>query len=283
MLDFLTAPYPLKKSTANEWSFILGTGIFAAIFLMVFQPFGTREFQHDYKYLFLAGYGVVISMTIFLLSRLLPPLIPKIFSEEHWTVGKHILFLILAFSLVFFACYVYKDVFLGQPISWQGFMGFFPVALSVAVFPIVGMVVGDYVVQLKRYTKGAENANRHFSKKEQAESPAKVALLDENGKTILEALPSQILYLKAADNYVEIHHLPEGQPVRTIVRNSLSRLEQTLGAVGFVRCHRSYLVNLSFVRKVSGNAQGYRLHLAGTDQSVPVARGRSAAVLAQLK
>ena len=283
MLDFLTAPYPLRKSTASEWTYILGTGVFAAVFLIVFQPFGTREFQHEYKYLFLAGYGVVISITIFLLNRIIPPLIPKVFTEEQWTVGKHILFLILVFSLVFFACYVYKDVFFGRPISWQGFIGFFPVALSVAIFPIAGLVVGDYILRLKRYTKGAEDANQHFVKKEQKEVAANVALLDENGKTVLETLPSLIRFLRAADNYVEVHHLQEGQPARTVIRNSLSRLEKTLSPTGFIRCHRSFLVNLSSVKKVSGNAQGYRLHLADTEQSVPVARGRSTEVLAQLQ
>ena len=283
MLDFLTDPYPLRKSAAHEWAYIIGSGAFVAFFLIVFQPFGTSQFQSEYKYLFLAGYGVVISVSIFLMNRLLPLLIPQFFNEERWTVGKHILFMLLAFSLVFFTCYVYKDVFFGLPISWHGFMGFFPVALSVAVFPIVGLVIGDYILQLKRYSKGAEDANVHFSKKEKKETPTFIVLPDENGNPALETLPSQIFILQAADNYVEIHHLDEGKPCRTIIRNSLSSLEEILKPYGFLRCHRSYLVNLSLVERISGNAQGYRLHFPDAALSVPVARGRSAEVLAQLQ
>ena len=63
----------------------------------MFQPFGTRAFQSEHKYLFLAGYGVVISGSILLASKLLPLLLPKAFREDSWTVGKHILFLLASF------------------------------------------------------------------------------------------------------------------------------------------------------------------------------------------
>lgn len=77
MLDHLTAPYPLRKSAASEWAYPIGAGAFVALFLIVFQPFGTRAFQSDNKYLFLAGYGVVISGSILLINKLLPPSFPR--------------------------------------------------------------------------------------------------------------------------------------------------------------------------------------------------------------
>lgn len=283
MLDFLTSPYPLRKSAAQEWGFILGAGAFVAFFLIVFQPFGTREFKSEHKYLFLAGYGVVVSVSIFLMSKMVPLLLPRLFEEEKWTVGRHILLLLLSFSLVFLACYVYKDVFLGHPVSWRGFMGFYPVAVSVAVFPIVGLVVGDYILQLKRYGKGAEDANRHFSPKEKDAPTTALALPDENGKTVLKTPPSQLLFLQAADNYVEVYHMEGEKAGRTILRNSLSNLEALLLPHHFSRCHRSFLVNLSLVERVSGNAQGYRLHFSQTEISVPIARGRSAEILEKLR
>lgn len=283
MLDLLTAPYPLRRSAAREWGYIIGAGIFVALFLIVFQPFGTRSFQNEHKYLFLAGYGVVISGSILLINKLLPLLLPKAFGEENWTVGKHILFLLASFSLVFFACYIYKDVWLGRPISWRGFLGFYPVALSVAVFPLAGLVVGDYIRQLKRYTKGAEEANRHFPKKEKESAPARMALPDENGKTALEASPGQVCFLQAADNYVEVYYEEDGTMARSLIRNSLSAFEELLAPCGFLRCHRSFLVNPARVEKVSGNAQGYRLHFPLAEQPVPVARSRSAEILGKLR
>ncbi|MBK8565896.1 MAG: LytTR family transcriptional regulator [Saprospiraceae bacterium] len=285
MLQFLTAPYPFHRNLASGLAFSIGAGAFVALFLLVFQPFGTREFEHEHKQLFLAGYGVVIAAFTWLCSNLLPRVSPKLFDEEHWTVGKHILFSVLVFLLVFVACYVYKDVALGHPVSWRGFFGFLPFAFSIAIFPIAGLVIGSYMLRLKHHSKVAEAANSQIhpiAAKPAPQSP--LNLLDENGKVVLQLLPSQVLYLQAADNYVEVFYLENGQsPRRSILRNTLTNLESSLADAGLFRCHRSYLVNLGQVERVSGNAQGYRLQFAGLEASVPVARGRSAEVLEKLR
>lgn len=250
---------------------------------MVFQPFGTREFQSETKYLFLAGYGLVIAVTIWLSCNLPIKLFPHHFEEEKWTVGKDILFSAAIFTLVFAACYAYKDLGLGHPISWRGFLGFLPFALSIAIFPITGLVIGSYILRLKHHAKGAATANSHLAHPPTKGSEKPVALPDENGKQALELLPSQMLYLQAADNYVEVFYLENDLPRRAILRNTLTALETALGDAVLLRCHRSYLVNLALVERVSGNAQGYRLHFAKLEEaSVPVARGRSAEVLAKL-
>jgi DNA-binding LytR/AlgR family response regulator len=38
------------------------------------------------------------------------------------------------------------------------------------------------------------------------------------------------------------------------------------------KTHRSYLVNLNYVEHVTGNAQGYKLHLNSHEEKIPVAR-----------
>ncbi len=280
MFQFLTAPYPFHRNFASGLAFAIGAGAFVALFLLVFQPFGTREFVHENKQLFLAGYGLVIGVTIWLGGNVPPLALPKLFDEERWTVGKHILYSTLVFMLVFAACYVYKDVGLGRPVSWRGFWGFLPFAFSIAIFPIAGLVIGNYVLQLKHHSKIAEAAVGHLNIQEVPLAQPPLSLPDENGRMVLEIDPSKLLYLQAADNYVEVFYLENGhQPRRTVLRNSLTNLEAILAGAGLIRCHRSYLVNLRRVERVSGNAQGYRLHFIGLEASVPVARGRSAKVL----
>ena len=51
----------------------------------------------------------------------------------------------------------------------------------------------------------------------------------------------------------------------------------------FFRCHRTYLVNLDRVGHVSGNAQGYKLHLEGIDNLVPVSRSLNEEINLRLK
>jgi hypothetical protein len=284
LFQFLTAPYPFHRNFASGLAFAIGAGAFVALFLIVFQPFGTREFQHENKTLFLTGYGAVIAVSTWLINNLTPRVFPRHFDEERWTVGKHILFSTLVFLLVFAACYVYKDMFLGLPVSFRGFIGFLPFAFSIAIFPIAGLVTGNYVLRLKHHSKVADAANSHLHLPVEKSALRTLSLPDENGKFALELAPNQLLYLQAADNYVEVFHLENGQaPRRSILRNTLTNLESSLAEAGLVRCHRSYLVNLGRVERVSGNAQGYRLHFAGLEASVPVARGRSAEVLEKLR
>ena len=60
-------------------------------------------------------------------------------------------------------------------------------------------------------------------------------------------------------------------------------MEDQLKTVSTIeRCHRSYLVNTALVDYVSGNAQGYQLHLKGTDQEVPVGRTFAPTILKEI-
>jgi DNA-binding LytR/AlgR family response regulator len=109
----------------------------------------------------------------------------------------------------------------------------------------------------------------------------------ENGKDTLTIATAAVLYLEAADNYCTVVHDGAAVAGRTLLRASLSRLAtqaSTQGATRLVRVHRSYLVNLARVTRVSGNAQGYRLHLPIPDSDpVPVGRTYAEAVLAELQ
>ena len=62
---------------------------------------------------------------------------------------------------------------------------------------------------------------------------------------VLDLLLEQVSYLEVMDHYVSIH---AGQKVYTL-GTTLSSLEKELEAHGFLRIHKSYLVNMRFVRR----------------------------------
>jgi hypothetical protein len=64
--------------------------------------------------------------------------------------------------------------------------------------------------------------------------------------------PAEILWAEAAGNYVELHLATASH----LQRQTLSSLEDQLAALGFVRIHRSRLVNRRHVRSISGNDSG---------------------------
>jgi len=94
---------------------------------------------------------------------------------------------------------------------------------------------------------------------------------DEYGKLALSLQPGQLLMLKAEDNYVQVYY-EHGHTIRKeLIRNSLKKLEGQLTGHGFVRSHRSYMVNMSRVILFRKSAKGHYLQLDGMeDVTVPV-------------
>ena len=81
--------------------------------------------------------------------------------------------------------------------------------------------------------------------------------------------PEQIQVLEAARNYVTVH-TDERQ---YLMRQTLTRLEETLDCDTIVRCHRSYLVNLDHIDEIrSTETGGYVIRMAG-GMEVPLSRG----------
>lgn len=82
--------------------------------------------------------------------------------------------------------------------------------------------------------------------------PASRRLEIRDGPTRIFVDPAEILWAEAAGNYVELH-LPGASHLQ---RQTLSALERDLADQGFVRIHRSRLVNRRHVRSVAGNDSG---------------------------
>lgn len=57
--------------------------------------------------------------------------------------------------------------------------------------------------------------------------------------------PSEIIAAAAKGNYVELHHTTASY----IIREPIAKLEEALSPHGFVRIHRSVLINAAFVRE----------------------------------
>jgi DNA-binding LytR/AlgR family response regulator len=82
-----------------------------------------------------------------------------------------------------------------------------------------------------------------------------------------------LLYLESADNYVYIHYLDHNKITKYMIRNSLKNLEAELTKIGFLRCHRSFMVNFEKVKLIKKEKDGLNLELdVPSEQSIPVSR-----------
>jgi DNA-binding LytR/AlgR family response regulator len=307
LLTFLHQPYPVPDCPAVQWRRAALIGLFVSGFLLVFEPFGISLWRTDFKALKVAGFGLVSMLVTLAMHVGGPALVPSFFRENCWTVGRAALYLnlnllLIATANLFYLAKLqgisYEKIELGWMVSATFLLG---------LFPTVGTTVATYIRQLHENQRRAaavhlpttataisdERARPEILFREAQPPPPKATLAStltftaENGKDALTIATAAVLYLEAADNYCTVVHDGAGAAARALLRASLSRLAtqaSAQGAVRLVRVHRSYLVNLARVTRVSGNAQGYRLHLPVPDgEPVPVGRTYAEAVLAELQ
>lgn len=278
---FLAQPLPAPETTRYTVFTSLAAGGFIAGFLIVFQPFGAYAWNSPRKIPVLAGYGVITFAVLLFNSFMLPRLLPSWFREERWTVGREIAFVGLHILSIGLANYVYDGFVYGnfEREGWQPaqLAAMILVTGIIGLFPATGITTLKYLRHLHRYAQPPQP--QPLTPSQQAVDQQRVIeLVAENGKDRLTLPLADLLYLESADNYSEIVFEKAGSLKKELLRGSLSRFEAQVPPGVVVRCHRSYLVNLHRVRRVTGNAQGYKLHLDGLDTPVPVARAYSEVV-----
>jgi hypothetical protein len=95
--------------------------------------------------------------------------------------------------------------------------------------------------------------------------------LDDKKSLKLAVTANAILYIEAADNYVNICYLNNDKLVRFPLRSSMRSIEQICEANNIVRCHRSYYVNLRKVRAIQKGQDGLFAELTyATAPHIPV-------------
>lgn len=93
--------------------------------------------------------------------------------------------------------------------------------------------------------------------------PIKIAIKTK-GKILL-VNPAEILAVEAEGNYVHL----QLQTGSYMLRESISTMAEKLKAYGFIRIHRSVLVNSSWVEEIHPGSTGeYVLHIAGGKEYV---------------
>jgi hypothetical protein len=272
MWALLLQPYPLPESRRQAVGVSLGAGVFVGAFLLIFQPFGADDWQSPYKVPALAGYGAVTTLTMLFNYFVLPRLWPGPFREARWTVGKEILSTGWTFLSIGLGNYAYNHVLFGTTPHLGGLLGMIGATFLVGIFPATGITLLNYIQRLRRY--GAPPQPVPATPEEQRrDQMLTVELVAENERDRLVVPASDLFYIESTDNYATVvFRRQDGQLCRQLLRGSLSRLEGQIGPDFVVRCHRSFIVNLHRVQSVSGNAQGYKLHLDAFGLVVPVAR-----------
>ncbi len=243
------------------------------LFILFFQPFNADKFEFENKLLFLAGFGIIVLIFLIISQALfLPTLLKK---EENSNsnsvhVSLYYFFQIAATSLAF----VFYIRYVGQiSITFNTVVRVVFICLSLPVTINLKFWINSSQIRFKKLlleTRLMQDKLKQFS---ESYTNKHIEIVSENESDNFRIQVSEIVYVKSADNYVEIGYHDEGAVKKKMVRNTLRNVEQQLVEFNnFIRTHRTSLVNIQYIDKLNKNFNTYWLSLDNTKESIPVSR-----------
>jgi DNA-binding LytR/AlgR family response regulator len=288
-IQWLQTPHPFRFTVRS----VVVPGIISFLIILTTAPFGFRELLIWDRFLLGAYFGVIGSLGVFLTVTMFRSAFRRFMNEDHWIIGKEI---ILILSVVSTICVLNFASFLVLFDENVPVLTLFRVVVlstvGISVFPVIFLVVYEQYHHQKEQRIRAERMTKELILKKEkggqlttGESQQPLLQFEsEQGKVEFQIDHSKVMYLKSEGNYLEIFYLGNKQEVKkALLRNRLKVIEEKLPGTFFIRCHKSYIVNIRHIRKVTGNARNYELLLHDGRSIIPVSRSKSGEVMNKLK
>jgi len=217
---------------------------------------------------FIAFIVFVLVIIVFYFSQL------KKLPENRNFKGYIILFFAFYLSVLFFE-------FLHFYIAKESISLNFSLSLSLIV--LAAFVVPLYLILLlverlfvKKFEALSASLTQDISQIKQNISPSEesITVLSEktSGKLVFNI--NDLVAIEAQGNYCMFYIDKKQIITRKLLHTTMKALEAQLTEYPqIIRCHKSFLINIHQIVRVSGNSRGYVLHFGGDIEQIPVSRG----------
>lgn len=275
LFQVLKRPYPVTDGKTYIIRDAVVGGVFVTLFLFLFRPFGmsSADLTGWQMFFICLQYGLV-TYVVGLIWGLFILAFPALFDDKHWNVGKEIISVVVFIVLISIANMIFTNMRYGGSLSWTILLIWVRITLSIGIFPIALGVLLQQIRLARKFGNEAQTINQHLHEQHPVEQQDSiVTLYGDNQNEMLTLNIQHLLYLEADDNYVEVVFISDDALTRKVLRAPLKKMEEYLAPWPFFfRCHRAFIVNLQQVDQISGNAQGYKLHLFNCPELIPVSR-----------
>ncbi len=269
--DILHTPFPQIEKTKERFWFSVMVSVFVYIFLLVFQPFGIDRITYNIP-VFLLGYLFITLFVLLTNYFVIFSIFPKLFNPETWTIGKMLLMTSIEILVIAILNWIYTSYFSRYVLVDISLSKFFLFTISIGVITLIIVVLASEHYLNHRNCKLAEHLATQIDTK-QEETEKSLHFISENQNENFDISSKQLLCIKAEGNYCNVFYVENEQVTNKLIRTSLRKLEINFEDNPEIkRCHKSYMVNMKNVNKVSGNARNYVFHINHLPFSVPVSR-----------
>ncbi len=265
--EFLKKEVLFLQSNRDKWSLIIFMAVFVPLFLLVFQPFGVNNFDptHHISKIFLIsmlGFGIVQGLVLTVYEFVI---VPFVFKKANCSV--FIVRMFLELLLIAFFTFLYYNI-LGNFHDWY-FSSFLDFIFNIILMSLIPL---SFIFLYSKYKQTYKAYQLLELQPKLALSEKYINLQSYNGKEKLAITLADLLYIEAEDNYISVFHLEKGMVKKQLLRAKMKDIEANLKSQFIIRCHRSFIVNINTVEKVTRDAHQMKLYLPHISKSIPVSR-----------
>ncbi|MDT8297143.1 MAG: LytTR family DNA-binding domain-containing protein [Spirochaetaceae bacterium] len=265
MADFLRKPFKPSIDMRRKLRLAFWNAIGVFFFILFFQPFWVEDRPLPDTMFLIAGMGLIVFILIVFILIAVPLIFPKWFMLGEWEEGPPDL-LSLAIWL-----------FTGAGLSFYiRFVGGIPMSLALVVRIGLICLVPPLVIRIDLHILALRNRIEYLQKPpihESDEDQDPIEIQSSAGTDAVQVPSSDLLYMKTADNYVEVISRQNGGVKSELIRTTLNKICADLSRFDMiVRCHRAFIVNTRNVNRLTKTAGGYQLIIEGVSEPIPVSR-----------
>ena len=269
MLKFLNKPYPFNDDLKHNAKIILFISLGILAFLLIFQPIEISTLSTKEIFYLVTGLAISTFLVLSINLIVLPSLFPKIFYNNRWNIKREIIWNIWILLTISSSDFLfYSQLFGVFDISFSDIgkivlLGFLPVAVLITI---------NQDKLLRSHLKSAQLLNNKLTINKQKKEKL-IHFESDYKKDNFSISPESLIAIRSADNYVEIYYKSDNIVRKQVIRYSLKKAVETINEFEFIlRCHRTFIVNINYIKEITGNSQGYKLYIENLDFPVLVSQ-----------
>lgn len=255
-MDFLKQRVPeYLLSKKNIIGMVVFTAIFALLFINAYRPFNVDQIYPEISKLtifLVSSVMILVGLVVVAVSRVLLYHIAK---KHSIRIGVFILW-IAAEIIVMAAVYTFLASIYLQDLDKELRTVMINTLRNTTLVIAIPYAMSILYFQLHEYSEKLKMVDVLQQAAEEAVTPSVLSFYDSKGEMKFSIKRENLLYVEAADNYVNIWYTNKNKVEHFLLRTSLKVLEGYNLGGGIYRCHRSYIVNFDNVSLIRREKDG---------------------------
>lgn len=235
------------NSTGNtyKWAVTLSTGFFMFVVLYVYRAYHIDQvpaFTGHSMFFRALTHSVIISLVFYILEFHISQRLPV-----NQKIKPFVTALIATFTGLNITFLTFNYFYHWTELHWLSYSQFLYEYPLILAFPVALSLMVD-----------------RLSSHSESKSGNLIVIASENQKERFQLKAENLLFIKSADNYVEIYYLSMQQVRKYLLRKSLKDIDEEHTAnSSLIRCHRSYIVNPDNIDHVNRVNNKVELSISG--------------------